>query len=50
MGTARRDLAGTATDALIFGGFTPSRTATTEEYDGTSWTTRPSLATLENLD
>ena len=41
--------AGTATDGLIFGGATPSRVATTVGYDGTAFSTRPSLATARKF-
>jgi hypothetical protein len=36
---------GTQTDAIFFGGNTPTKTTATFGYDGTSWSTRPSLAT-----
>ena len=36
---------GTQTDAIFFGGNTPTTTTATFGYDGTSWSTRPSLAT-----
>ena len=36
---------GTQTDALTAGGLSPSIIAYAEGYDGTSWSTRPSLAT-----
>ena len=43
MGTARRAVASAVsapqTNALAFGGQTPSNTAATEEYDGSSWAT-----------
>ena len=43
LSTARKYLAGagTQTAALAFGGKTPSNTGSTEEYDGSSWTTSP---------
>jgi len=41
--------AGTATDAIIFGGGTPTRIATTMGYDGTAFSTRPSLATARKF-
>jgi hypothetical protein len=34
-----------STAALYFGGNDPSRTTATEGYDGTSWSSRPSMAT-----
>jgi len=37
--------AGTQTDGLYFGGAQPTQTATTLGYDGTSWSTRPSMGT-----
>ena len=36
---------GTQGDAIFFGGNTPTKTTATFGYDGTSWSTRPSLAT-----
>ena len=39
-----RGVAGTQTDCIVFGADAPTIT-TTEGYDGTNWSTRPSLAT-----
>ena len=36
---------GTQTAALASGGTTPTRLDQTEAYDGTSWSTRPNMAT-----
>ena len=46
MNTARYALGGlgTQTAALGFGGYIPSYTAATEEYDGTTWTSSGSMA------
>ena len=48
-GTENGGGAGTATDAIIFGGNigpgTPNYTAVTQGYDGTAFSTRPSMAT-----
>jgi hypothetical protein len=48
-GTENGGGAGTATDAIIFGGNTgpgaPNYTSATQGYDGTAFSTRPSLAT-----
>ena len=40
---------GTQTDSIYFGGGTPTKTTATFGYDGTSWSTRPSLATARSL-
>ena len=37
--------AGTTTDGLVYGGETPSVTANTESWDGTSWTEENNLGT-----
>jgi hypothetical protein len=34
---------GPQTAALVYGGYTSTQIATTAGYDGTSWSTRPSL-------
>ena len=49
MNTARMSLAGcgTTTAGLVFGGAPAS--AVTENWDGTSWSTKPSLATGRQL-
>ena len=52
LNTARNGLgaAGTQTAALGFGGETATvKTAATEEYDGTSWSTTTSLSTARSL-
>ena len=41
-------LSGTLTAGLSFGGF-PGYTADTFGYDGTSWSTRPSMATARSF-
>ena len=48
-GSSNHGGAGTATDALIFGGGTPTRLADTVGYDGTAFSTRPSLATARRF-
>ena len=41
--------AGTQTDALFFAGRTPSYTGAASGYDGTAWSTRPSMATARAM-
>jgi len=40
---------GTQTDSIYFGGGTPTKVTSTFGYDGTSWSTKPSLATARSL-
>jgi hypothetical protein len=52
LNTARYGLsgAGIQTAALAFGGFTPTITGATEEYDGSTWTTSPvSMNTTKSI-
>ena len=50
MNVARSVMAatGTQTDGLIAGGAAPANVAAAEGYDGTAWSTRPSLATARS--
>jgi hypothetical protein len=39
---------GSQTDGLVSGGNIPANTATAEGYDGTAWSTRPSMSTARS--
>ena len=50
-GTARSSSAGgtgSQTDGLVSGGNIPANSATVEGYDGTAWSTRPSMSTARS--